>query len=128
MSGGHLISSWESPSDSRHIPKGYVWIPICFNCEKNVGIPNQASSSLCLTERPYHDSFEQFHSFSQKLRCTAMVVSVSPSCEKIAPTKPSSSVVNWHAMVFARAVMAAVSSQGFMSLHLTAMLCGVEFC
>ena len=53
--------------------------------------------------------------FEQRLLCTAIVVSVSPSWVKTAPGTPNSSSVNLQARAFAAAVMPAVNSHAFIS-------------
>lgn len=50
------------------------------------------------------------------LLCVAIVVIVSPSCERTAPKRLSSLTVSLHANALASAVMDAVNSHGFIEI------------
>lgn len=66
-----------------------------------------------------HCVSEEWEALSQILLCVAMVVRVSPSCEKTAPKTFSSSFVRSLANAFAIAVIDTVSSHGFIVYHLS---------
>ena len=68
-----------------------------------------------------HDSF--WFIFSQIVRCVTIVTSVSPSCTNTDARRLSSSLLILQASVFATAVTAAISSQGFIENTPGIILC-----
>ena len=62
---------------------------------------------------PATENGREFFYFSQSDLCAAITARVSPSCVSIAVSRLNSSVFILQAIVFAAAVMVAVSSQAF---------------
>ncbi len=109
-------SDEESFEDSSLATKNLLKIPHCVrNDILNFIIVRIFFNYIELTLKniPVAENGREFFYFWQSDLCAAITASVSPSCVNIAARRVNSSMSILQAMVFAAAVMAAVSSQAF---------------